>query len=37
MRALISAIRLLRRARLAVRYWLALNYSWHLAWIKSAR
>jgi hypothetical protein len=25
------------RLALACRYWLALDYSWHLAWIKSER
>lgn len=30
-------LRAMRRLALAGRYWLALDYSWHLAWIKSER
>lgn len=37
MRALTAIARLISRASLAVRYFLALDYSWHLAWVKAAR
>lgn len=30
-------MRLISRLALAARYYLALGYSWHLAWIKAAR
>jgi Mn-dependent DtxR family transcriptional regulator len=30
-------IRLLRRLRLAARYWARLGYDWHRAWIKARR
>lgn len=37
MRALTFPGRLVARGLLALRYWLALDYSWHLAWVKAAR
>ena len=37
MRALTWLMRALRRLALAVRYFLALDYSWHMAWIKAER
>jgi len=37
MRALTFPLRLVSRVGLAARYWLALDYSWHLAWVKAAR
>ncbi len=37
MRALTSPMRVIARLALAAKFWLALDYSWHLAWIKSER
>lgn len=37
MHALTAPLALVARASLAMRYWLALDYSWHLAWVKAAR
>jgi len=37
MRALTWPLRALRRLVLAGKYWLALDYSWHLAWTKAER
>lgn len=37
MHALTLPLQLAARATLALRYWLALDYSWHLAWVKAAR
>ena len=37
MRALTVPLRLVKRAALAVRFCLALRYSWHLAWTKAER
>jgi len=37
MRALTWPLRTASRLWLAVRYWMALNYSWHLAWMKAER
>lgn len=36
-RALIWPLRAARRLALAIRYYWALGYSWHLAWSKAAR
>lgn len=36
MHALTWPLRAARRLALAVRYWAALGYPWHLAWIKAA-
>lgn len=30
-------MRALKRLALAVKYCLALNYTWHLAWVKAER
>lgn len=35
MRALTWPLRFARRLALAVRYHIALRYSWHLAWVKT--
>ena len=32
-----SGLRVARRLHLAGRFYLALNYSWHMAWIKAER
>jgi len=32
-----APMRLARRLALATRYYLALNYTWHLAWMKAER
>lgn len=37
MRALTLPLRALQRVALALKYFNRLGYSWHLAWIKSAR
>ena len=37
MRALTWLMRALRRLALAIRYYLALGYTWHLAWAKAER
>lgn len=37
MRALTSPLRALQRVALALKYFIRLDYSWHLAWVKSAR
>ena len=36
-RALMGMSRAAARFLLAVRYWLRLGYSWHLAWLKAER
>lgn len=30
-------MRALKRLALAVKFWLGLNYTWHLAWVKAER
>lgn len=35
MRALKATAGLVRRARLAARYWMRLRYTWRLAWVKA--
>jgi len=37
MRTLTWPMRAIARLALAAKFWLALDYSWHLAWIKSER
>lgn len=37
MRALTFPLRLISHTALAARYWMALDYSWHLSWVKAAR
>lgn len=37
MRALTAPLRIANRLTLAVRYYMVLGYSWHLAWSKAAR
>ncbi len=37
MRWLMIFSSIVQRLALATRYYLALGYSWHLAWIKAAR
>lgn len=37
MRALTAPLRIARRLKLAVRYYILLGYSWHLAWSKAER
>jgi len=36
-RLIAAPTRLARRLALATRYYLALNYTWHLAWMKAER
>lgn len=36
-KALAAPLRFVQRLSLAARYYRRLNYSWHLAWAKSAR
>jgi len=37
MYALTAPLRLFRRLALAAKFYNRLNYTWHLAWVKSAR
>lgn len=37
MRALTAPLRAVRRVALALKFFIRLDYSWRLAWIKSAR
>lgn len=36
-RAMTWPLRVANRLALACRYWLALDYSWRMAWVKSER
>lgn len=37
MRALTFPLRAAGRIALAIKFWAALDYTWHLAWIKAER
>lgn len=37
MRALTWPLRAAARLLLAVKFWLMLGYSWHMAWVKAER